>query len=253
MLAARCALLLLTLAGQASAVKHLRNATSLLQARQSSRLKAPNCGCQAGSSSWKKSARTVPKCVFIDLGAAGGNTLETWLQDGYGPVSHCPHGGDWEAFLVEANPQFTSKLQAVQRNLGGKVHSMASTAAYTCDGTTTFSIDPDVAHDHWGSSMEHSFIGSKQYTVPTVNVNKLIAENTIPQDWVVLKVDIEGAEYEVIPCLAESDSAKLIDDLFVEEHWWFSETTAAKKLALKTARETLKSKGVRVPFYFTQT
>lgn len=179
--------------------------------------------------------------------------METWMQDGYGPVKNCPHGGDWEAFLVEANPDFSNKLNALQRNLGGKVHSMASTAAYTCDGTTTFSIDPDVAHDHWGSSMEHAFVGSKQFTVDTVNVNKLITENTIPGDWVVLKVDIEGAEYEVIPCLAKSPGAKLVDQLFLEEHTWFAESTTAKKLALKAARETLKAQGVRVPFYFSQT
>eukprot|EP00930_Biecheleria_cincta_P075313 TRINITY_DN6247_c0_g1_i1.p1 TRINITY_DN6247_c0_g1~~TRINITY_DN6247_c0_g1_i1.p1 ORF type:complete len:252 (+),score=54.50 TRINITY_DN6247_c0_g1_i1:35-790(+) len=247
-------LLFLGFAGQALAVKHLRttsNASSSSTAQ--GRLKVPSCGCQADSASWTKTTRTVPKCIFIDLGAAGGNTLENWLQDGYGPVKNCPHGGDWEAFLVEANPDFSNKLNALQRNLAGKVHSMASTAAYTCDGTTTFSIDPDVAHDHWGSSMEHSFTGSKQYTVDTVSVNKLITENTIPGDWVVLKVDIEGAEYEVIPCLAKSPSAQLVDDLYLEEHFWFPETTPAKKLALKTAREALKSKGVRVPFYFSQT
>lgn len=246
--------LFLGFAGQALAVKHLRtssNASSSFVAQ--GRLKAPTCGCQADSASWTKTTRTVAKCIFIDLGAAGGNTLDTWMQDGYGPVKNCPHGGDWEAFLVEANPGFSNKLNALQRNLGGKVHSMASTAAYTCDGTTTFSIDPDVAHDHWGSSMEHTFVGSKQFTVDTVNVNKLITENTIPGDWVVLKVDIEGAEYEVIPCLAESSGAKLVDQLFVEEHTWFAESTIAKKLALKAARESLKAQGVQVPFYFTQT
>lgn len=253
MLPVRCALLVLCLAGQALAAKHLRNATSLLETSLRGKLKAPGCTCEAESSSWTKSTRKVPKCIFIDLGAAGGNTLETWLADGYGPVKNCPHGGDWEAFLVEANPQFDSKLQALERNLGGKVHSMASTAAYTCESTTTFSIDPDVAHDHWGSSIEHQFVGAKQVTVPTVNVNKLIAENTIRGDWVVLKVDIEGAEYEVIPCLAKSDVAKLVDDLFVEQHWWLKETTDAQKVALKAATQTLKKKGVRVPFYFTQT
>jgi len=245
--------LFLGFAGQSLAVKHLRTASNVSSSSVAQgRLTAPSCGCEAVSASWNKATRTVPKCIFIDLGAAGGNTLETWMQDGYGPVKNCPHG-DWEAFLVEANPDFSNKLNALQRNLGGKVHSLASTAAYTCDGTTTFSIDPDVAHDHWGSSMEHAFVGSKQFTVDTVNVNKLITENTIPGDWVVLKVDIEGAEYEVIPCLAKSPGAKLVDQLFLEEHTWFAESTTAKKLALKAARESLKAQGVQVPFYFSQT
>jgi hypothetical protein len=31
------------------------------------------------------------------------------------------------------------------------VHTYASTAAYMCQGQTSFSIDPDAANNHWGS------------------------------------------------------------------------------------------------------
>ena len=40
--------------------------------------------------------------MFIDLGAADGNTFDSFLSNGYGPVKNCPHGGDWQAILVEA-------------------------------------------------------------------------------------------------------------------------------------------------------
>ena len=47
-------------------------------------------------------ARTEPRCVFIDLGAADGNTFDSFLANGYGPVKNCPRHGEWQAILVEA-------------------------------------------------------------------------------------------------------------------------------------------------------
>lgn len=36
----------------------------------------------------------------------------------------------------------------------------------------------------------------------------------------------QGAEYDVMPCLAEFKEAELIDEIFLEEHWWFPDRTA---------------------------
>merc|ERR1719424_611352 len=134
----------------------------------------------ANNPAWPTTARTVPKCVFIDLGAADGNSFSQFLANAYGPVANCP-SGQWEALLVEANPQFTPELTAVASTYPGAVHTYGSTAAYMCQGTTSFSIDPDVAHNHWGSSMKKNFgATATQVTVPTVNVMQLIAENVSP-------------------------------------------------------------------------
>ena len=38
-----------------------------------------------------------------------------------------------------------------------------------------------------------------------------IAENVRPDDWVMLKVDVEGAEYNLIPCLAQFSTV---------QHWY---------------------------------
>ena len=34
----------------------------------------------ANNPNWKKTARTEPKCIFIDLGAADGNTFAKFLE-----------------------------------------------------------------------------------------------------------------------------------------------------------------------------
>lgn len=191
---------------------NLRNGTEkVLQSKQA----GGSCQCEANNPAWIQTPRTGSgACVFIDLGAADGNSFQHFLNNGYGQVSGCQ---SWYALLVEANPQFTPALNAVAQQYPGQVHVYASTAAYMCQGSTTFNIDPDAAHNHWGSSMKRSY-GGQAVTVPTINVIQMIAENTIPGDWVILKVDIEGAEYDLLPCLSHYANANKVDIMYLEEH-----------------------------------
>jgi len=217
---------------------------------------AQSCTCQA-SGNWQKTTRTEPKCIFIDLGAADGNTWSKFMENGYGPVKNCP-GGKWEAFLVEANPKFTPELTALQENFPGQVHSFAEHAAFGCEGTTSFFLDKDDTHNNWGSSMDSNSpdavkSGQVKVTVPMLNVVKLIAENTIPSDWVMLKVDIEGAEYSLVPCLAEFQEANLVDRMYLEEHWWFSSVTEASKTQLTASKTKLQAMHVDIPGYYSAT
>lgn len=203
------------------------------------------CQCVANNPAWVPVTRTVPKCIFIDLGAANANSFKDFMENGYGPVSSCP-SGQWEAYLVEANPQFTPDLNLAQAAHVGQVHALASTAAYMCQGSTSFSIDPDVSHNHWGSSMKVQHDGSTKVTVPTINVAQFVAEHTIPGDWVMLKVDIEGAEYDIIPCLAQSSSARLVDRMYLEEHHWIKVDSVYSAEQYQAAKLQLKAIGVDV-------
>eukprot|EP00929_Paragymnodinium_shiwhaense_P050888 TRINITY_DN2561_c0_g3_i1.p1 TRINITY_DN2561_c0_g3~~TRINITY_DN2561_c0_g3_i1.p1 ORF type:complete len:293 (+),score=88.77 TRINITY_DN2561_c0_g3_i1:75-953(+) len=216
------------------------------------------CQCVAADPTWRPSTRTVPKCVFIDLGAANGNTYQKFMSNGYGPIANCP-SGDYEAFLVEANPRFQAELATIQQNSGGKVHSLASTAAYDCEAQTSFYLDTtSVANNYWGSSMSDSHpdtkkSGLQKVTVPTININRLVYENTIPGDWVLLKVDIEGSEWDVVPCLAQSPAKANVDRMLLEEHpmdWQLGQTTRAQ---MDKALGDLRAANVDIPQYFSQT
>jgi len=246
---------LLSLVG-CSLAAQLRNGTSksLVRDTTSSNASAAPCQCLANNPAWPASARAVPKCVFIDLGAADGNSFKAFLANTYGPVANCP-SGQWEAFLVEANPQFTPQLNAVAAaQPPGSVHVFASTAAYCCAGQTSFSIDPDAGHNHWGSSMKKSFGGTSQkVTVPTINVMQLIAENVSPADWVILKVDIEGAEYDVIPTLAQFSKATLVDTIFLEEHGWIAGNSVYTPQQYAASKLALTNAGIAIPPYHSQT
>jgi len=234
-----------------SLAAQLRNSTAKsLRAGLNTTARTAPCQCQPDGA-WLPTTRTVPKCIFIDLGAADGNSFNQFLANAYGPVASCP-SGQWEALLVEANPQFTPALQAVAAQYPGSVHAYGSTAAYMCQGTTSFSIDPDATNNHWGSSMKTNH-GSTQVTVPTVNVAQLIAENVKKGDWVILKVDIEGAEYDVMPCLAQSSKATLLDIIFLEEHKWLQGSAAYTKPQYDAALASMKAAGISIPPYHSGT
>ena len=67
------------------------------------------CQCQADTSAIARPSRTKPKCIFIDLGAADGNSYNAFLRGEYGQIKDCPNQ-EYEAYLVEANPFFQKEL-----------------------------------------------------------------------------------------------------------------------------------------------
>jgi len=220
----------------------------------------PDCKCQVSDPSWKKTMRNTPKCIFVDLGAANGNTFQDFLDNRYGDLKNCAYGtGDYEAFLVEANPRFDKPLKQIGDS-NKKVHVLSSHAAYMCEATTSFFLDTvNVDNNYWGSSMSKNHrdtkaSGLQKVTVPTSNLMRILYENTIPGDWVMVKMDIEGAEWDILPCLANSPIAHSIDRLYLEQHPadWAASGTKDESV-IPDAKAKLSSKGVDIPGYFSET
>lgn len=251
-----------SLVAEASRSPRLRSAAFVNTTSDASRQNASTgklpCTCQASNPAWLPCRRTVARCVFIDLGAAHGNTFNAFMNNEYGPVASCPNG-QWSAVLVEANPRFDAQLSAIGQQRGGSVNVLKSTAAFMCEGTTSFYLDTvNTDRNFWGSSMSSSHpdvqrSGQQKVTVPTVNLNRILYEETIPGDWVMVKMDIEGAEWDVLPCLAQGSAASLIDRLYLEQHdvsWGNGDTTPAQ---MEAAKVELRHKGVDIPDYFSHT
>jgi len=216
------------------------------------------CSCVASSSTWAPCKRTTPKCIWIDLGAADGNSFKSFLENYYGPVGNCPNG-QWEAVLVEANPRFDQALSGVASEWPGSMHMYSSTAAYMCKAQTTFFLDTVThANNYWGSSMSANAAdvkasGLQKVTVPTLNLNQILYEMTIPGDWVMVKMDIEGAEWDILPCLALAPAASLVDRLFVEIHNQSMSNTGTDPATMEAAQSLLRLRGIDIPAYFSNT
>jgi FkbM family methyltransferase len=119
-------------------------------------------------------------------------------------------------YAFEPNSIFLKKWQ--DRNLKNLPPiTLINAAIHTYDGTIDF-FD--------GRSSENSSIfndkghlkGTKK-TVNCVDFDAWFRKTVKEDDYVHLKIDVEGAEYLVVPKMIESGSILMVDTLVVEWHW----------------------------------
>lgn len=188
----------------------------------------PQCKCQSDSPSWSVPARTKPKCIFIDVGAAEGGEFRKFLNNEYGDVKNCGYmTGDYEAYLVEANPIYHAPLRDLEQSYPGKVHVLMG-AGYDCDGTATFYTDDAIF----------------PVQVPAMNLVRLIHETVIQGDFVIINMDAEQSEWQVLPCLAESSATKVVDRIYVSNMKSSSNGESGK---MRQAKAQLANAGVDLP------
>lgn len=182
------------------------------------------CHCKPFKATWHQTNRTRPKCVYIDLGAGEGRGVERWTMNEIKELGDCP-SGEWEVLAIEANPRTSPQLaqlcMSYNASRGEVVTCLTSTAAYMCEDTIRFWPDiPD--NDFIGTSLSKfqplGLQAGVEEMVSVVNFMRLIYEQTIKDDYVVVNMDIEGAEWDVLPCLAKSLVAAHIDELFIDFH-----------------------------------
>lgn len=233
----------------------------------------PPCACEKDSSTWRRPTRTTPSCFFFDFGAGDGETFRAFLgqsrkwQFNFNTAPFQPQ--DCFVYLMDPNPKYQSALKDITALLPtGRVMHVPGTAGYMCDlDDGTFYLDVN-SPQGWGSSLdpEHESVkdtaAKSNVHVSLMNIMRLLEENTIPSDTVVVKLDIEGAEWDVLPCLANSSAASLIDTLYLESHCHTNRETKMKwcpsngmadnsEEVFDAALSSIRMKGVDVPDYWS--
>ncbi|KAJ3068350.1 hypothetical protein HDU99_003232 [Rhizoclosmatium hyalinum] len=205
------------------------------------------------------------RLVFVDLGANRGDSYEAMLGLGskfnfsYAvPPGRLPK--EMEAHLFEANGVFDKPLKEVQTKYAkdpsyAPVFIYPSTVVYTADTTVSFFVEhknPD--KDFWGSSLlsNHPDVTAQdKVDLPAVNIGRFILQNFRAEDFVVVKMDIEGAEYDVVPHLYSTGAYTIIDYLYIEWHKPLVDNDPAKAAAAKNAVDQMEKLGVHMPVYDT--
>ena len=133
---------------------------------------------------------------------------------------------DCTAVGVELNPVYSQHLTALRRHLATKFGAPSPTffkpfAASTCDNASV-SVRRSGLYDHavvYPGAKRMPWQSAEVFNASTVNVLRLIAERARPSDFVVLKVDVEGHETTILPCLSRSPWLRsLVDWLYIEDH-----------------------------------
>jgi FkbM family methyltransferase len=185
--------------------------------------------------------------VFIDLGANKGDSIRNFL--GYtsnalgGKLSKLisidqVRSKKWLIYAFEANPYFDTNLQDLKEeveNEGHHVFLYKQTAAWIYDGKIDFYLDTvNRMNDFWGSSLnvKHPDVeksGKHKINISCVDVARIIKQYN-ENDFMVVKMDIEGAEYELLIDFLKKDVYNLIDYITVEYHQELSTIQRAPEL-----------------------
>jgi FkbM family methyltransferase len=135
----------------------------------------------------------------------------------------------WHIFSWEANPYTHDHFSTIRRFDHLNITTFHS-AVSTEDGTITLNIENSSAKENnpgktgTGTSIipldqwQCSGVFDETVVVPSIDFSKWILENCNKSDYVVLKMDIEGAEYNVLEKVISSGAVALIDKLYIEWH-----------------------------------
>jgi len=143
--------------------------------------------------------------IFIDGGANSGQSTRSFLEQ-------WPNSSEYEIFMFEPN----SKPPVIY----GDKTTLIRKAIWTYDGQIDFY---EKGPSSQGNTMllEKTNLEDRDYssrTVDCISLSEWITANFKKEDYIILKLDIEGAEYEVIKDLEKNKTFKYIDMFFCEIH-----------------------------------
>ena len=187
---------------------------------------------------------TPGRQIFIDVGANDGSSVNyflkkegadfkvPWVQGGSkdGKLAGRGAEGLWDLYVIEANPFFTPKLRKIGDEYIAKrkvasYNLYNSTAITTENGLVTFKLDVhNKGNGNFGSTLmkdSRSVVGiGKDITVMGIDIVYFLKEivKVRQNDYLILKIDIEGKEYDVMRRLITSNMISYVDDVAVEYH-----------------------------------
>lgn len=201
--------------------------------------------------------------IFIDCG--------THLFQGFKQFAEKYNiDNEWKCFCFEANPFTYKRSKEIYDQLISEGYNIThfNKAVYNIDGKINVNCSIDdggpYADGHFsqGSNIlldppdyDHVYHCGFSYTeedviVDTINFSNFLKENITKDDFVVVKMDIEGAEFEVLPSIIEDESYKLINDFYCEFHERFFEPKSKYKKLKEIYKQTLNQSGILVEEWF---
>lgn len=165
--------------------------------------------------------RQARRKVFIDCGA---NTCTVLRQF----ISKLP---DFEFFAFEAQPELAAEGKRVIRDLPEVRIQHFTKAVWVRDEVLSFYLATKWGPNYRGGSTLMTGQGNNRsaidYQSPVqvegFDFSRWLAENFGPEDYVIVKMDIEGAEYKVLEKVIADGNLALIDELIVEFHHHLNE------------------------------
>ena len=152
--------------------------------------------------------------LFLDCGGLDGCSIRRFRRE-FDP------GERYRIVTFEPNPIYAGAYSDIPR------HRLIQAAVYDRDGNAPFYLDRE---DGDGSTLfrhkltrENGGFGvldtENPIDVRTIDLSRWLRQNTSILDYVILKLDVEGAEYAILEKMLRDRTLRRIAHLFIEWHW----------------------------------
>lgn len=157
--------------------------------------------------------------IFIDGGANVGQSLEAFCNGQ-------PDIGEYEIFCLEASQDKYNILKPLERKIAkfkdqAKDINFINKAIWIENGVIDFydtGNESSSITDRPASSDKQISSFMKPISVQSLDLSEWVQENFSKDDHIVLKLDVEGAEYEVFEKLCNSGVIQWFDHIYCEIH-----------------------------------
>jgi len=147
------------------------------------------------------------KKIFIDAGANTGISIKLFLEK-------YPNSNEFEIHSFEANPGLHSKLDAYSTQA-----TIYHKAVYIEDTTLDFYLGTSLGSSLRKDKTTGGISVNNKIQVEAINLAQFIKNNFSKEDYIVLKLDVEGAEYDILPhFITEGIFDGWVNELFGEWH-----------------------------------
>lgn len=147
--------------------------------------------------------------VFIDAGAHAGSAMRKFMEE--------PRYDDgWVIHAFEPNPFIRTRERYPSKAI---IHR---SAAWVEDGWADFYYNAKKPTDDGASLIKEKRTGNldveNPVSVQTIDFSRWLLDNFHESDTIVLKMDIEGAEYPVLRKMIKDGSIDIVDEIHLESH-----------------------------------
>ncbi|KAJ1255780.1 hypothetical protein BS78_K162900 [Paspalum vaginatum] len=157
--------------------------------------------------------------VYVDVGARSyGSSIGSWFRKRYPKQNHT-----FQVFAIEADPAFHSEYAAK------KGVTLLPYAAWVKNETLKFEINGDPGKEDEAKANGRGMgrirpaagkkVSGEVRSVPAFDFAEWLKRTVTEQDYVVMKMDVEGTEFDLIPRLFDTGAICLVDELFLECHY----------------------------------
>lgn len=158
--------------------------------------------------------------VYVDVGARSyGSSIGSWFKKQYPKQNKT-----FDVYAIEADKSFYEEYEAKKKKV-----KLLPYAAWVRNETLFFEVN----HDPGDDAQEKGASGRGMGRIKPVQsdkdggVDKIVGfdfaewlkATVTERDYVVMKMDVEGTEFELIPRLIETGAICLIDEIFLECHY----------------------------------